>query len=68
MYSWTPPVEFGYLELPIISNSIGFPLYLPLFYQSFTMGYLELGYLEHPATVSGTVSRYPWELARYGSI
>ena len=42
-------VEPGYLELPAISNRIGFPLDLPLFFQSFTMGYLELGYLEHPA-------------------
>ena len=33
----------------VISNRIGFPLDLPLFYQSFTMDYLELGYLEHPA-------------------
>ena len=41
--------ELGYLELPAISNRIGFPLDLPLFFQSFTMGYLELGYLEHPA-------------------
>ena len=35
-------VELGYLELPAISNRIGFPLDLPLFYQSFTMDYLEL--------------------------
>ena len=43
-------VELGYLELHAISNRIGFPLDLPLFFQSFTMGYLELGYpLEHPA-------------------
>ena len=42
-------VELGYLELPAISNRIGFPLDLPLFFQSFTLGYLELGYLEHPA-------------------
>ena len=42
-------VELGYLELPAISNRIGFPLDLPLFFESFTMGYLELSYLEHPA-------------------
>ena len=42
-------VELGYLELPAISNRIGFSLDLPLFFQSFTMGYLELGYLENPA-------------------
>ena len=34
---------------PVISNRIGFPLDLPFFFQSFTMGYLKLGYLEHPA-------------------
>ena len=33
----------------VISNRVGFPLNLPLFFQSFTMGYLELGYFEHPA-------------------
>ena len=42
-------VELGYLELPAISNRLGFPLDLPFFFQSFSMGYLELGYLEHPA-------------------
>ena len=42
-------VELGYLELPAISNRIGFSLDLPVFFQSFTMGYLELGCLEHPA-------------------
>ena len=49
IYSWTRYFELGYLELPAISNRLGFPLDLPLFIQSFTMGYLELGYLEHPA-------------------
>ena len=34
-------VELVYLELPAISNRIGFPSDLPL-------GYLELGHLEHP--------------------
>ena len=42
-------VELGNLELPAISNRLGFPLDLLLFSQSFTMGYLELGYLEQPA-------------------
>ena len=43
-------VALGYLELPAISNRIGFPLDLSgFFFQSFTMGYPELGYLEHPA-------------------
>ena len=42
-------VEPCYVELPAVMNRIGFPLDLPLFFQSFTMCYLELGYLEHPA-------------------
>ena len=33
----------------VILNRIGFPLNLPLFFQSFTMGYFELGYLKQPA-------------------
>ena len=49
-YTVEPPhVELRYLELSAISDRIGFPLDLPLFFQSLTMGYLELGYLEHPA-------------------
>ena len=49
-------VELGYLELPAISNRIGFPLDLPLFFQSFTMGYLKLD--TSNTSLSRTVSRY----------
>ena len=41
-------VKIGYPELPAILNRIEFPLVMPLLFQSLTMGYLELGYLEHP--------------------
>ena len=45
-------VELGYLKLPALSNRIGFPFNLPLFLQSCTMGYLELGHLEHLAILN----------------
>ena len=38
-----------YLELPAVSNLNPFPLNLPLLFQSFILGYLELGYRELPA-------------------
>ena len=56
---WKYDTHFWIQLNPAVSNSVisnsllsrtelGFPLDLP-FLQSFTMGYLELGYLEHPA-------------------
>ena len=44
-------------ELPAILKRIGFFLDVPLFFQSFAMGYLELGHLEHsPFSVSRSPS------------
>ena len=34
---------------PLSRTEYDFPWICPCFFQSFTMGYLELGYLEHPA-------------------
>ena len=56
VYSYACPIFFPLviqlnpaISNSVISNRIGFPLDLPLFFQSFTMAYLELGYLEHSA-------------------
>ena len=56
-YSWPRYVELHYLELPVISNRIGFPLDLPLFFSNLLWAILNSVISNTP--LSRTVSRSP---------